>query len=401
MSRTFDYGGRVVSASHPVKALKTVKKTLLIDSADRDTTKYYTNGDFVVYLPRVYENVVSMRLAAAEFPQLVGSSPAVVSCAISSISQSSGGVSTVTLTGGTGTTGMNPGNSVLIYTGTSGLTSFNGTYPILTVPSATTFTIPTSPISVNITSVTQATPGVFTYSGIPQVISGQQIILTGQGGLTGTYYITNYTVGGTTFNVYASPSTTATTATTATTSGTVLLGAIYVSGSPLATIQTPGARTHQFTYGQTNLNSTTFTNDAVVPSGTFYFLLDIEGMNKVDELAVGGNKSTFVDSYFAKIPALSSNYNSGTFIEYNDHSAQENIARYSPAIGKLDRLHIRTRLHNQKDSNIGVLYWTTDGNYAGASTNTGSNFNLTLEIEYLDNVFDDFSSLETHLSSRT
>ena len=128
--------------------------------------------------------------------------------------------------------------------------------------------------------------------------------------------------------------------------------------------------------------------------------MELEGLNKTDECAVGGSKSTFSDGFFAKIPALSSNYNSGTFIEYNDHSGQENIAKYSPAIGKIDRLHIRTRLHNQKDNNIGYMYWTTDGNYAGASTNTGANFNLTLELEMLDNVFDDFSSLETHLRDR-
>ena len=397
-TQTFEYNGRMVTTSTPVKALKTVKKTLLIDSADRDTTKYYTNGDFVVYLPRVYENVVSMRLAAAEFPQLVGSSPAVVSCAINTISQSSGGVSTVTLTGGTGTTGMNPGNSVLIYTGTAGLTSFNGTYSILTVPSATTFTIPTSPITLDTTKLTLvSTSATFTYTGIPALVNGQTIITSSiVGGNIAAATYTVATVSGNSFNFNGVSSSSATTI-----AGTFTLGAIYVSGSPLATIQTPGARTHQFTYGQTNLSSTTFTNDAVVPSGTYYFLLDVEGMNKVDELAVGGNKSTFVDSYFAKIPALSAAYNSGTFIEYNDHAQQENIARYSPAIGKLDRLHIRTRLHNQKDSNIGVLYWTTDGNYAGASTNTGANYNLTLEIEYLDNVFDDFSALETHLTSRT
>ena len=320
MSRTFDYGGRVVSASHPVKALKTVKKTLLIDSADRDTTKYYTNGDFVVYLPRVYENVVSMRLAAAEFPPLVTVTPT-VSFVISGNITVSNGVATVPITNSTSVK-IAPGSSVSVYTG-----SATTVYTILTVPSTTSFTV----------------------------------------------------------------------ATTSTTN-------ITVSGSPTATIMTPGGLTHQFTYGQTNLASTTFSNDAVVPAGTYYFLLDVEGMNKVDELAVGGNKSTFVDSYFAKIPALSSAYNSGTFIEYNDHQAQENIARYSPAIGKLDRLHIRTRLHNQKDSNIGVLYWTGDGAIANGSTtspNTGANYNLTLEIEYLDNVFDDFSALETHLTART
>jgi hypothetical protein len=67
MNKAFDHNGTIVSASRPVKQLKTVKKTLLIDSADRDTVKYYTNGDVIYYLPRVYENVVSIRLKSATF----------------------------------------------------------------------------------------------------------------------------------------------------------------------------------------------------------------------------------------------------------------------------------------------------------------------------------------------
>ena len=44
MNKVFDYNGTFVSASKPVKQLRTVKKTFMIDSADRDTVKYYTNG---------------------------------------------------------------------------------------------------------------------------------------------------------------------------------------------------------------------------------------------------------------------------------------------------------------------------------------------------------------------
>jgi hypothetical protein len=233
-----DYNGFMVSKSEPKKALKTVKKTLLIDSADRDTTKYYTNGDFVVYLPRVYENVVSMRLVAAEFP------------------------------------------------------------PVYKV--------------------------------------------------------------------------------------------------------TSGAVTHVYSDSSNTTTGFKATNDAAVAINTaYYFLVDIEGMNKSDECAVGSSKSSFPDGFFAKIPALANSYGGQTFIEYNDHSAEDNIARYSPAIGKIDRLHIRTRLHNQKDTNIGFLYWTTDGAIASGSNQKGAEFNLTLELEMLDNVFDDFSSLETHLRDRS
>ena len=70
----FDRNGVLVRQSQPVKELRTVKKTLLIDSRDRDPTKYVKvnggasssdPGDFVVYLPRVYENVTSIRLKSA------------------------------------------------------------------------------------------------------------------------------------------------------------------------------------------------------------------------------------------------------------------------------------------------------------------------------------------------
>jgi len=202
MSRVFDYNGTIVAPSHPVKKLTTVRKMLVVDSGDRDKVKYPTNGDFVVYLPRVYENVISIRLEAAEFPVV----------------------------------------------DSGGSTQYK----------------PTSP------------------SGIP-----------------------------------------------------------------------------------------------------LYFLLDIEGLNKSDECSVGADRSGYPDGYFAKIP------NSGTGLEsifYSDKNAQDNIANYSPAIGKLDRMHIRSRLHTQKASG-GFMYWPTE-------------YSLTFEIEYLDNSFDSFSQFESRVTER-
>lgn len=68
MNRAFDNNGTIVSASKPDKSLRLVKKRLMLDSGDRDITKYLRNNDVVFYLPRVYENVVSIRLMAAEIP---------------------------------------------------------------------------------------------------------------------------------------------------------------------------------------------------------------------------------------------------------------------------------------------------------------------------------------------
>lgn len=231
MNRAFDYNGTIVAPSHPVRKLKTVKKVVSIDSADRDTSKYYTNGDFVVYLPRQYQNVVSIRVMSGEFPTIV-------------------------------------------------------------IPSG--------------------------------------------GGA--------------------------------------------------------GALTHPYTAGQNN-STTSYSGDTAITSSTNYFLIDVEGLNYSDETAVGANKSTYRDGFLAKIPALVY----GTFIEYNDHSAQENITRFTPALGTLDRLHIRVRTHAQQ-GNTGFMYWTSDG--AVANNNRTVDFSLSLELEMLDNTFDDFSSFETRISDR-
>ena len=239
MNKVFDYNGHMVSTSKAVKNLRTVKKVVSIDSADRDTSHYYTNGDFVIYLPRQYSNVVSVRLMSGEFPPLT---------------------------------------------------------PIVIQPNS------------------------------PTVSSG-------------------------------------------------------------------GAVIHSYLNGP-NASSAKWSSDTAVSiADTFYFFVDVEGLNYSDELSVAGNRSGYRDSFLAKIPAIVN----GAFIEYNDHSAQENITRFTPAIGTLDRLHIRVRTHTQQ-GNVGFMYWTSDG--AVANNNRTVDFTLSLEIEMLENVFDDFSTMETRLSDR-
>lgn len=70
MNRAFDYNGTVVSQSKPVQKLRTVQKVVHIYSGDRDSTQYPTNGDFIVFLPRTYDNVVGIRVKGAEFPPI-------------------------------------------------------------------------------------------------------------------------------------------------------------------------------------------------------------------------------------------------------------------------------------------------------------------------------------------
>jgi hypothetical protein len=71
----FDHNGVRVRQSQPVSQLRKLRKVITIDSRDRDPTKFVKvnggttvsdPGDYVVYLPRVYENVTSIRLMSAE-----------------------------------------------------------------------------------------------------------------------------------------------------------------------------------------------------------------------------------------------------------------------------------------------------------------------------------------------
>jgi len=243
----FDNRGQIISKSAPNPVLRTIKKVLHVDSADRDTLLYYTNGEFVVYLPRTYEKVVSIRLMSAEFNTL---------------------------------------------------------------------------------------------------------------DLAYAHYYTN---------------------------GGNVPGAVYSNDN--------------------HIHSTSASNS--IPN---YFLIEIDGLNKVDEAAVGANRSQYPDSFFAKIATgVTQKLSTGAtgistgFIEYNDHSGMENIAKYYPPIAKLDRLRIRTRLHAQQGSQ-GFIYWTLDssaGTGTAANSNVnGANYCLTFEIEYLDNGFDNFSSMQTFLRDR-
>jgi hypothetical protein len=238
----FERNGVLVTASSPMRELRTVKKVISINSGDRDRLLFFTNGEFVVYLPRTYEKVTSLRLMSAQFPPL---------------------------------------------------------------------------------------------------------------------------------NL---------------------------------------ARAHAYSIGGPNTPSTKFTDTEDVKLVTPFplvFDIEIEGLNKSDEGAVGASKSQFPDAFFAQIPAVhTTSVSTAQFIDYNDHTQHESIAKFTPPLGKLDRLRIRTRLHSQQGSNPaaatattrpGFLYWTSDQTAPTDATQVVE-YTLLFEIEYMDNGFDDYSSLETHLS---
>lgn len=133
-----------------------------------------------------------------------------------------------------------------------------------------------------------------------------------------------------------------------------------------------------------------------------YILLSIEGLNKIDETAYGANRAGFVDNTFARIsnpnwadPATTSQYTYTIF--YNDNVDEENIVRYTPPIGTLDRMHITLKYHAGAASSTSAPGDIT-GRVLNAPITFGTSENsFTFEIEYLDNGFTDFSSFETRL----
>ena len=314
MSHAFDYNGVVVAPSAPKKVLRTVKKTIHIDSQDRDVSRYYTNGDWVAYLPRNYQNVTKIHLKSAEFPPLTQINGVVAS--ISSIAHNSG-TNTTTYTVGS-TNGISAGSTVVIAGATSA--NNNGRFTVVAVTGATTFT------------VTKA-------AGTGETTTGSVTVIT----------------------------------------------------------SVSGAVSHDYARGSNVPVSTNFSSDTPVTTPAYYFTLELAGLNKTDQTVIGGNKSTFTDSFFAKIPTMTQTYGPVSFIEYYESSNHDTTAVFSPPIENLDRLQIQTRLHSQQD-NSGFIYWTNDGALATASNRSGTaEYNLTLEIEYLENAFDEFSSFETRI----
>jgi hypothetical protein len=228
--------GQLGNIKNPSKIIRTSKRILQIDSMDRDISKYYTNGDFVIYLPRVYEDVVSLRLISATFP----------------------------------------------------------------------------PLSVS------------------------------EG------------------------------------------------------ITTAGARKHAYANGN-NIQSTRYAQDVAINEHYYSFLLDIEGLNSMDETSVNSNKSGNPADSFGVIPVNPIRLANGNYyILYTDKLCADIESKFNPPLGKLDRLHIRTRTHDQS-GNAGFIYWTRNGNPAdgitpsnvleSSTSNTDINFTLTFEVEYIEHAF--------------
>jgi len=106
-----------------------------------------------------------------------------------------------------------------------------------------------------------------------------------------------------------------------------------------------------------------------------YILMEISNLNKNDESAIEDRQMSTLNGSFAKIPA---NGNSGDYVFFTDTGSYPlNQHIYQPPIGKMNTLQIKFRFHDGR---------VIDFN--------GAEHSFTLEIEMLDNNFDEFSSLE-------
>jgi hypothetical protein len=293
----FDYRGSIVNTSQPTKVLRKLTKTLTIDSTDRDTglfTKVNGGattsdaGDYVVYLPRVYEKVTKISLVSATIQ-----APVILSTSATTI-------------------GFQPTDTYILL-GLEGLNRKDET-----APGADKSGYVDSWFAKLVNDVGVAQAGC---------------TLAGTGGTGG-----------------GSSTATVTTYTTAITHGLFVGQTVCITGTTNAL--------HNVAYVQiaTVPSTTTFTVNMAVTNGT---------------ASSGG--TVFIP---------------GTLF-YNNHTYDDQVVEYSPPIGRLQRLHITLRRHTPLSS-IGTTTPLGAPITFGASQNS-----FTFEIEYLDNGFDDFSSVST------
>ena len=290
----FDYRGSIVNTSQPTKVLRKLTKTLTIDSTDRDTglfTKVNGGattsdaGDYVVYLPRVYEKVTKISLVSATIQ-----APVVLSTSATTI-------------------GFQPTDTYILL-GLEGLNRKDETAP-------------------------GADKSGYVDSWFAKLVNDVGVA---QAGST----ITSAATSGSAPNVI-------TTYTTTLTHGLFVGQTVCITGTDNAT--------HNIAFVQVRS----------VPSVTTFTVLNASSSST----STGG--TVFIP---------------GTLF-YNNHTYDNQIVEYSPPIGRLQRLHITLRRHTPLSS-IGTTTPLGAPITFGASQNS-----FTFEIEYLDNGFDDFSSLST------
>ena len=306
--------------STPKKVWRKIRKTIIVDSRDRQMNAGSHPGSYTVTLPTVYQNVVAATLKTIELPL--------------SFYQFSGAMSNVTLNFSYGAYGT--ASSPLV------LTLPDGNYSISQLIAALNTALNTAIVAAggttgNLTCSFSSITGKITFTGLANFAFylTPQVPISAKGGNSLTSNFTTW------------------------------WGLGYFLGFTAQT-QTPTNNGSNY-----SLVSQFLAN----PFPTNYILMDMETMNKIDETSLDDRKAWKVNGAFAKIPT---DGNSGDFIYLTDTAAyQLNRAVYSPPISKLTQLFIKFRLHDGRIIDF-----------------NGVEHSFTLEIEMLDNNFDEFSSVE-------
>jgi len=299
--------------STPKKVWRKVRKTLLIDSRDRQITADAHPGCYTVTMPAVYQNIYSATLRSIELPL---SFYAFSACAKNTtMSVSYGGVVTSTIQ-------IPDGNYNLIDgTMTTALkAALNEAIP------GNTFVVEYSTVT-NKLIFTAGTSFSFNFSkSLPSD--------TNCGAALAFPYSTCWGLG-----YYLGFQQTTRTA--------VASGGSYVLTSDFAANADP----------------------------TTYILMEIANLNKNDESSIDNRRSGTIDGSFAKIPL---DGNSGDYVFLTDTGSYPlNRHVYQPPVAKLNTLQVKFRYHDGR---------VVDFN--------GTEHSFTLELELLDNNFDEFSSVE-------
>ena len=121
---------------------------------------------------------------------------------------------------------------------------------------------------------------------------------------------------------------------------------------------------------------------SIDPAQPNYFFMEIRSLNMSDETAAGADRAAFTNSVFAKFV-----YQSHTEpLIYNESSSAHQHIEYYPALTKVDRFEIKLRTHGMNPNQF--LHWPD------------YNWSMSIDIEMLENAFDDFSSMETRIAER-
>ena len=164
------------------------------------------------------------------------------------------------------------------------------------------------------------------------------------------------------------------------------------AGSTIASAATSGSAPSVITTYTTTLTHGLFVGQTVCITGT---------TNATHNIAFVQIASVPSLTTFTVLNAASSSTSTGgtVFIPgtlfYNDATYDHQFVEFSPPISRLQRLHVTLRRHIPYSS-------ITSTTPLGAPIVFGASQNsFTFEIEYLDNGFDDFSSMQTRLGPET